>query len=196
MRERTCLEKPGNRFKRRTRTCADNNFFSPEDACAAIRKGDLNRFGSDEASGPDKQLRPARLEASEMHIHHSIHHLAFPIAHTRHVDLSIFLGDSEFSASPKVGRDLCAMDDIFARHTGDVGTGAPLYIFVQSRPPAFPSWLRSRLGTCLLRRSRARRDHILPGVTWGFAFVELVNLICKASTADRKWNERLTGRVG
>src|SRR6516164_6102196 len=95
---------------------------------AAIREGDLDRFGPDEASGPDKQLRPALLETSKMHLHHSIHHLAFAIAHTRHADLSIILSDSDFSASPKVGGDLCAMDDIFARHTGDVGTGAS-YIF-------------------------------------------------------------------
>ena len=66
--------------------------------------------------------------ASEMHFHHSIHHLALSIAHTRHTDLGIALGDSEFSASPKVGGDFRAVDNIFARHTGDVGTGAP-YIF-------------------------------------------------------------------
>src|SRR6516225_7810057 len=121
MRERACLQKPGNWFNRRTRARADDNFFSPEDASAAIWKGDLDRFGPDKASGPDKQLRSARLETREMHLHHSVNHLALAIAHTRHADLSIILGDSEFSASPKVRGNLGAMDDIFARHTGDVG---------------------------------------------------------------------------
>jgi hypothetical protein len=60
-----------------------------------------------------------------MPVHHSIHHLALSIAHTRHTYLGIVLGDSEFSASPKVRGDFRAVDDIFARHTGDIGTGTP-----------------------------------------------------------------------
>jgi hypothetical protein len=50
-------------------------------------------------------------------------HLAFAITHTRHVDSAIFLGDAEFSTSPKVRGNLRAMDDIFARQTGDVRAG-------------------------------------------------------------------------
>src|ERR1700730_16488357 len=124
MREGTSLGKPRNVFNRRTRTCADNNPFPPKDACAAISKRDLNGFGSDEASRPHKQFRPARLEICEVHVHQSVNHLPLAITHTRHVDLAIVLGDSEFSTSPKVRGHLRAMDDIFARQTGDVGAGA------------------------------------------------------------------------
>src|ERR1700680_2067951 len=73
MREGTCLGKPRNVFNRRTRTCADNNIFPPKDACAAISKRNLNRFGSDEAPGPHSQFRPARLKISEVRFHQSIY---------------------------------------------------------------------------------------------------------------------------
>ena len=58
-----------------------------------------------------------------MHLDQPINHLPLAITHNRHVNLGIVLGDAEFFTSPKVGGYLRAMDDIFARETGDVGTG-------------------------------------------------------------------------
>src|SRR5258708_29082820 len=123
MRERTCLGKPRNGFNRRARTRADNNVFSAKNARSAFGKCYLNRFWSDKASRPHEQLCPARLEIIEMHLDQPINHLPLAITHKPQVNLGIVLVDAEFFTSPKVGCYLLAMDDIFARETGDVGTG-------------------------------------------------------------------------
>src|SRR2546422_9934816 len=58
-----------------------------------------------------------------MDIYQAGDHLAFALTHGRHVDLPVVFGDPEFLASSKVRSNLCAMDDVLARKTGDVGAG-------------------------------------------------------------------------
>src|SRR5690349_4830210 len=62
MGEGTCLSQSGNGVNRRTRSGADNHLLSAQDACAAIRKRDLNRFWSDKASRPHEEVCPLVLK--------------------------------------------------------------------------------------------------------------------------------------
>src|SRR5215469_3959951 len=123
MRERSCLEKPWNWLHRRTRPRADNNLFSAQDACAARRERHLNCFWPDKAPESHEQLCPARLEIRKVHVHQAVHHLPLAVTHSRHVDPGVVLGHTEFLTPPKVGGDLRAVDDVFARQTGDIRTG-------------------------------------------------------------------------
>ena len=70
-----------------------------------------------------EQFSPAVLEFSEMHVHQSLHHLAFAFTHGAHVDPAIVLVDAELRAPEKIRGHLGTVDDIFAGQTGDVGAG-------------------------------------------------------------------------
>ena len=114
--------------------------LSAKDAGSSIGKRDLDRFRSDEATGTHHQLGPARLEFIQVYLDKVIDHPALSIAHGRHVDFTVVLGDAELLASEKIGSDLGAMDDVFAGKAGDVGAGAShVLAFDQGQSLALPA---------------------------------------------------------
>src|SRR5271170_4972560 len=145
--ERISFSETGNGFNRRPRTRADDDLFSAKRPFAAIRRYEFDGLGTGKTPGSDEQLRPARLEVGEVHVHQTVHHSALADAHGGHVDFAIVLADAEFLAAEKIGGNLGAVNDIFAWEACDVGTGTanifslnhghPLALFGQSPGDVF-----------------------------------------------------------
>src|SRR5271156_2197415 len=108
-------------------------------ACASFGQGHLDGFRPDKTSRTHDQFRPGLFVDVEMHIDQASDHLAFAVAHDRHVDARVLLADAEFFAPVEKRGDLRAVNDVLARQAGDVGTGtADPFALNNNGPLPFP----------------------------------------------------------
>jgi len=120
MRQRLRVGNSRDRLDDRVRASADDDVGSAKLSPRPIRKRDFQSSRTNEASDAEDQLRAAALEILQVHLVQAPHHSAFARQHRRHVNRRTRLCDSAAFRSAKVGRNLCAVDDVFARKARDV----------------------------------------------------------------------------
>src|SRR5213592_1277460 len=102
----------------------DDHMFPMQKTDATVGGFDLDCFWCHKTPRTPDQFGSAFLVKVEMHVHQASDHLALAFNHGRYVGFRVVSVDSEFLASPEIGNNLRAMNDVFARQAGDVRAGA------------------------------------------------------------------------